>query len=164
MTSIQKNVIFLISILLLLPVGAFAMEEKNEGFFAKLFGKTTTKSKEYGGNVSNKKLSNEASDFKMVDMKQVALKKQKALEDWVLMDDAPLEEHSSGPLKNSKEGFEMDDMVEVAAEKDKDLMNWETVDESDLEEYDENNIILSNDPKKLEEYRVKKIEAIFEEF
>lgn len=164
MALIQKNVVFLVSVLLLLQGDAFCMKE--EGFFSKWFGKKKTDSKENKGNVScnqsNKKTPNFEEGLKMVDMKQLAQKKKKDLEeDWVILVDQSLEECSISS-RDSNQDLKMLDIKQVATEKDEELMSdWEQIDDENSEEYVSHDPLTSNDKKTVMLYRLEQIkEAI----
>jgi len=122
MAPLQKHVVFLVSVLLLLQSGAFGMEDKKEGFFSRLFRKKPIDSKENKENISNKKLSKEPPDFKMVDMKQVDFKKQEALQGWVILGNEQSEKNS---------------VKKVTSENEEDLIGWTYVGDENSEEYDE---------------------------
>ncbi len=138
-----KSVFFFISVFLLLESGSLGMN-KEEDFFSKLLRKITTSSKKNKGNIScnqlNQKTSNSEEDFKMVNMKEVALKKKEDPEDWVLLDD----------------------------NEDKELMNgWENVEDENSEEFSTYDPIYLNDEKlikRINDEKTKQIVELFENF
>jgi hypothetical protein len=146
MASIQKNIVFLLSVLLLLQSDAFSMiKDDKEGFLSWLFKRKATDSKP----------------------KTSELNKKQNLDDWVILEDEPSEEpflDDSSQSKNPKKVFEMKPMIHLDNENDKDLTTWEIIRDTQSEKYDKDSLIYSNDPVKINNHKIQKIIEIFENF